>query len=132
MATKLLPVGSEFQVNSAIPNSFSTDGTANSQDFPSIATLSDGRYAVVYQSNSSTTDIDIHAAFVTAAGVASQSFGVDRNGGVQSQPVAAGRGGGGFGVAFTDTLNGSDTNTNINWLPVSNAGTVGTQLSIAD
>src|SRR4051812_14203738 len=93
MATKLLPLGSEFQVNSNIFPAPSTDGTLNSQDFPSIATLSDGRFAVVYQSTFSTVppvDIDIHFAFVTAAGVAAQSSAVDRPNGLQTQPVAAG------------------------------------------
>jgi hypothetical protein len=139
MARKLLPVGSEFQVNSNIFPSPSTDGTANSQDFPSIATLSDGRYAVVYQSNLSATDFDIHYAFVTAAGVASQSDFVYRPTGIQSEPVAAGRtgaSGGGFGVAWTDEHTAANVNDpgshDINYRTVSATGVLGPVVAIAD
>src|SRR5689334_22349250 len=129
MATKLLPVGSEFQVNSDIPG-FGVEGTFNSQDFASIANLSDGRYAVVYQANFSTTDFDIHYAFVTAAGVGSQSNLVSRNVGLQSQPVAAGRAGGGFGVAWTDETRANTSfltpdETDINYRTVSATGVLG-------
>jgi hypothetical protein len=139
MATKLLPVGSEFQVNSNIFPTPSTDGTLNSQDFPSIATLSDGRYAVVYQSALSATDIDIHYAFVTTAGVASQSDFVYRPVSIQSQPVAAGRTaatGGGFGVAWTDERTAANVldpgSKDINYRTVSPTGVLGPVVAIAD
>ena len=50
--TKLLPVGSEFQVNSNIFPTPSTDGTLNSQDFPSMK-LKDSFYS--WSNNSSTS-----------------------------------------------------------------------------
>src|SRR5215203_5601053 len=137
MATKLLPLGSEFQVNSNIFPAPSTDGTLNSQDFPSIATLSDGRYAVVYQSNFSATDFDIHYAFVTAAGVVSPSDFVDRFSNLQTQPVAAGfLSGGGFGVAWTDVLTAGGVaepgSNNINYRTVSSTGVLGSIIAIGD
>jgi hypothetical protein len=117
MATKLIPVGSEFQVNSRIFPSPSPDGTAFGQQFPAIATLTDGRFAVVYQSqsNAADTDIDIHYAFVNPDGTAAAASFVYRPLGLQTQPVAAGRPGGGFGVAWTDSLTStgaSDVNPN--------------------
>jgi hypothetical protein len=136
MATKLLLLGSEFQVNSNMSGFLPPLGTADSQDFPSIATLTDGRFAVVYQSTFSSTDIDAVYAFVTPAGVASQATFVAFRDGLQTQPVAAGRAGGGFGVAWMDQFkaSGADdgTSTDINYTTFSSTGGVGTIIGIQD
>jgi hypothetical protein len=52
MPNKINPVGSEFQVNSNIFTFMpgNTEGTQFDQRNPAIATLSDGRFAVVYES----------------------------------------------------------------------------------
>src|SRR5215216_5498263 len=117
MPSKLIPVGSEFQVNSNIFPPPDTDGTAFSQDFPSIAVLTDGRFAVVYQSQFNLVDIDIHYAFVSATGTASTASFVYRPTLLQTQPDAAGRQDGGFGVAWTDERDAAgvaDPTTDIN------------------
>src|SRR5215216_4023987 len=139
MPTKLIPVGSEFQVNSNIFTPPSTDGTLFDQDFPSIATLSDGRFAVVYESqfNAANTDIDIHYAFVSATGTASGASFVYRPAAQQTQPVAAGfLSGGGFGVAWRDQLNADGTDDsaspNINYRTVSATGVLGPVVAIGD
>src|SRR5262249_6646998 len=137
MVAKLLPIGSEFQINSNIFPAPSTDGTLNAQDFPSIAALSDGRFAVVYQSDFGGGDFDVHFAFVTAAGVASPSIAVYRPSGAQTQPVAAGfLSGGGFGVAWTDVLKTNGANDaaspNINYRTVSATGVLGPVVAIGD
>src|SRR5215470_8404611 len=70
MATKLSPVGSEFQVNQAIVGSV---GIAHNQERPDVVPLTDGRFVVVYDSNFNITgtDIDIHAHFINANGTLS-------------------------------------------------------------
>ena len=64
MATKLTPVGSQFQVNLV---------TANNQGLPDIAPLAADRFAMVFETwaNTSATDIDIYVQFVNANGTLS-------------------------------------------------------------
>src|SRR6476660_5763962 len=114
MASKINPVGAEFQVNSNVGGG---NGTANPQTLPSIATLGDGRFAIVYQSqfDVAATDDDIHYVFINANGTASPAASVYGPSGLQTQPVTAGRLDGGFGAAWTDALTaagGSDANPN--------------------
>jgi hypothetical protein len=135
MASKLNPVGTEFQVNS---NIVGANGTAFSQAQSAIATLTDGRFAVVYQSqlDAANTDVDISYAFVNPDGTAAASSFVYAPSGLQNQPVAAGRAGGGFGVAWTDVFTSTgaaDANpNNINFRTVSSAGVLGAVVAVAD
>jgi hypothetical protein len=64
MATRLNPVGSEFQVNTI---------TNNSQTDPDITSVPDGRLAVVYehQFNAAGTDYDIYGQYVNTNGTPS-------------------------------------------------------------
>jgi hypothetical protein len=90
--------------------------------------LSDGRFAVVYQSQFNTvgSDIDIHFAFVNASGVASPARSVITFVGPQTHAAAAGRLGGGFGVAWSDERTSTGTAdalpNNINFRAVSSTG----------
>src|SRR5689334_19339959 len=97
VANKINPVGSEFQVNSI---------TTFAQGSPSIAALTDGRFAIVYDSSvdAAGSNFDIHSAFVNANGSASVTGMVYTAGGEQGQPATAGRLDGGFGVAWIDEL----------------------------
>src|SRR5262245_2240783 len=102
MATKLSPVGSQFQVNQ---NLGSGSGIDFDQDSPNIAALSDGRFVVVYNSqfNAAATDIDIHAHFVNANGtVSGNAFAVASPGGIQQNPAVAARSDGGFTTVWQD------------------------------
>jgi hypothetical protein len=70
MGNNVNPIGTEFQVNANIFPSLSTDGTQFSQEDPSIATLTDGPFAVVYESHVDPAfdAVEIHYAFVNANG----------------------------------------------------------------
>jgi hypothetical protein len=102
MATKLSPVGSQFQVNQDLGGGF---GINFFQYSPDIAPLSDGRLVVVYASNfnGAGTDVDIHAHFVNANGtVSGNAFTVASPGGVQTDPAVAARSDGGFTTVWQD------------------------------
>src|SRR5215468_5634830 len=102
MATKLTPVGTEFQVNQDLGFG---NGISFNQAFPDIAPLSDGRFVVVYPSdfNAAATDIDIHAHFVNANGtVSGAAFAIEGAFGIQQDPAVAGRGDGGFTTVWQD------------------------------
>src|SRR5262245_9440884 len=102
MATKLTPIGTEFQVNQDFGGG---EGISFNQVFPDIVPLSDGRFVVVYQSqfNAAATDLDIHAHFVNANGtVSGAAFPVARPGGIQQDPAVAARGDGGFTTVWQD------------------------------
>jgi hypothetical protein len=96
MATKLSPVGTEFQVNQI---------TANNQSFPDITPLSDGRFIVVYRRffDSDGDDIDILGQFVNPNGTLSGAtrFVADSSG-IQDDPAVAARSGGGFTTVWQD------------------------------
>ena len=64
MATKLTPVGSQFQVNQGVLGSL-TDGINNGQALPDIAPLSDGRFVVVFQSSFAVCAIEKCVGLVT-------------------------------------------------------------------
>ena len=103
MATKLLPVGSQFQVNL---------DTNNGQALPEIAWLGAGRFVVVYQSEflADRSDSDILGQFVNADGTLSGfSIPIATFGGIQAAPAVAPRGGGGFTTVWVDlgTVTGS-------------------------
>jgi hypothetical protein len=137
MANKVTPIGSEFQVNKNIfvPPSF--DGTAFGQIRPSVAALTDGRFAVVYNSQPSATgNDDIHFAIVDSNGnVGSKSF-VYRATGLQGPSAVAGRLDGGFGVAWSDELTSTgaaDSHpNNINYRTVSGDGVLGPVIAVGD
>src|SRR5262245_38238074 len=102
MATKLSPVGSEFQINQNLGGGI---GTNFDQRLPDITPLSDGRFVVVYENQftSLNDDVDIHAHFINANGTVSGSaFFVEGDGGWQFAPAVAARGGGGFTTAWQD------------------------------
>jgi hypothetical protein len=135
MASKLTPVGTEFQVNSNISPS-PTVGTQFAQKLPVIATLTDGRFAVVYQSHFNTGDEDIQYAFVNPDGTASPASFVYGPSAAQTEPATAGRLDGGFGVVWRDELTaagGADANPqNINFRTVSSTGVWGSVLAIGN
>src|SRR5262245_58744347 len=127
MATKLSPVGSQFQVNqSLVPGG--SNGIDFPQDLPDIAPLSDGRFVVVYQSEFSASgfDVDIHAHVVSANGTLSGgTIAVANPGGVQLAPAVAARGDGGFTTVWQDfgTTTGSlDPSPNIYYAVTNSAG----------
>src|SRR5690348_3778470 len=102
MATKLLPVGSEFQVNQATQD---TTGIANIQTNPDVVSLADGRFVAVYDSffDSGGVDIDVLAHFVNANGTLSgTTLGPATQGGIQELPAVAARGDGGFTTVWQD------------------------------
>jgi hypothetical protein len=131
MATRLIANGSEFQLN--VDNG-GGNGISGNQRFPDATALSDGRFAIGYQSafsggadqgaitrilNSSVTYLDVFSNAGTA----------------QNEPALAPRLDGGFGVVFTNEShadNTADTSLNITYRTVSAAGALGTPLAIAD
>jgi hypothetical protein len=132
MATRLLLNGSEFQVN--VDNG-GGNGISGNQFLPDAATLTDGRFAIGYESNlfggadhgaiarivdSSVTYVDV---FFNA-------------GSIQSNPALAPRLDGGFGVAFTNQSHADNTadatGPNITYRTVSATGALGTPLAIGD
>ena len=131
-------LGSDFQINI---NSGAGDGVLGNQDLPQVTVLSDGRFAVVYQSDhlGDNTDPDPIAALYNVDGSVSSFNFLDvlNHTGSQSQPTIAGQlPGGSFGVVFTNDrhANGSvDVNpNNITYVQVAANGTLGTPLAIAD
>jgi hypothetical protein len=96
MATKLSPVGSEFQVDQI---------TTLSQQSPDIAALSDGRFVVVYEHywDAAGNDIDIEGQFVNANGTLSGStLPTAISGGKQHDPAVAANTVGGFTTVWQD------------------------------
>jgi hypothetical protein len=100
MATKLSPVGSQFQVNQI---------TANDQTVPDITPLSDGRFVVVFNSffDAPGTDIDVYGQFVNANGTLSGgSIPIAAPNGIQQNPAVAARSDGGFTTVWQDSGTG--------------------------
>jgi FG-GAP-like repeat len=131
-------LGSDFQINI---NSGAGDGVLGNQLHPQVAVLTDGRFAVVYQSDhlGDPTDPDPIAALYNVDGSLSSFNFLDvlNHTGSQSQPTIAGQlPGGSFGVVFTNDrhANGSvDANPgNITYVRVAANGTLGTPLAIGD
>jgi hypothetical protein len=96
MATKLSPVGSQFQVNQV---------TSLDQFAPEITPLSGGGFVVVYThvvlSNGS--NLDLYAQFVNPNGTLSGALiPVETDGGIQRDPAVAARAGGGFTTVWRD------------------------------
>ena len=119
MASKLAPVGSQFQVNLT---------TLNNQSNPDVALFSDGRFVVVYEDffAADGTDIDILAQFVDANGTLSgNTISLAFPEGVQTDPALAARGDGGFTTVWRDfgTANGSpDPHPDIHYAVTNSAG----------
>ncbi len=129
-------LGSDFQINKDIGGGHEVLGN---QEFPQATTLSDGRFAVVYQSNLNPTDPDPVATIFNADGTASFDF-VDlfSEGSTSVQPVVAALPGGGFGVAFTNdghfnnTIDPNPNNIVYASAAADAAGTVSSTLSVGD
>src|SRR4051794_36297163 len=91
MATRLIPVGSEFQVNQATPKS---------QFLPDVVALTDGRFAVVYGNDF--PDFDIYGQFVNPNGtISGTTLLIEQPTGFQLDPAAAPRLDSGFVGGFT-------------------------------
>jgi hypothetical protein len=105
MATRFIPVGSEFQVNQGF-----TDG---SQDDADIAVLSDGRFFVAYERGfgGGSSDIDIRGQIVNTDGTLGPFALPTVDLGVQVNPAVAprttGAGAGGAVVVWEDQNVGS-------------------------
>jgi hypothetical protein len=94
MATKLIPVGAEFQVNQITPRD---------QVGADVVALSDGRFAVVYGSNINNGDTDVYGQFVNANGtVSGMTLLIEQPTGLQFNPAAAARLDGGFTTVWED------------------------------
>jgi hypothetical protein len=131
MATRLLTVGTEFQVNVDIGGG---DGTSGSQILPQAAALTDGHFVIVYQSDHF-GDVNERNAIARVLGSINYldvSFATL----FQGEPAVAPRSGGSFGVAYTDERHApgtADANPyNINYRTVSAAGALGTTIAIGD
>ena len=112
MANNFTPVGTELQVNTDI---------ANGQLDPDIAVMTDGRFAVVYESTAAS--VNIRLQFVTADGVRDGAIvNVESDAGDQINPVVTQFGAGAIviwhDVAVTDE---------IHYRTVSSAGALGAE-----
>src|SRR5262245_16466774 len=130
MATRVLLTGAQFRVNI---NTGGGNGVDGDQIFPQAATLTDGRIAVVYQTDlAGGTETDPIAAVIGSIG----SLDVFNFSNHQDEPVVAARLDGGVGVAFTNERHADATldanGPNITYRPVTSAGTLGTALAIGD
>src|SRR5262245_43162179 len=133
MATRLLPNGSEFQVN---VDNFSGNGLLGSQLSPDATALTDGRLAILYESDffGSPTDSDPIARILGSTNyLDAYPFGNN-----QTQPAVAARADGGFGLVFADERKANGTTVdvangpNITYVPISSTGVRGTALAIGD
>jgi FG-GAP-like repeat len=134
-------LGSDFQIN--ILDTSSGTGIAGNQILSQVTTLSDGRFAVVYQSdfqgNSADTD-PVEALFDNSGNFSSPAttiiYSAHGAPGLQTQPVVTARPGGGFGIAFTNVLHADGTadanGTNITYVPIAASGQPGLPLAVAD
>ena len=130
-------LGSDFQINK---DAGAGQGIFGNQDLPQITALTDGRFAVVYQSDYSgnASDQESIAAVYNADGSVSSIPYLDVYNAIlnQSQPTVAALPGGGFGVVFTNQLHANssvDANpNNITYVRVAANGTLGTPLAIGD
>ncbi len=138
MATRFL--GSEFQINVDGGGGY---GITGAQLLPRLTTLSDGRFAVVYETVPGSTlgDIvngDVIAAVFNADGSASSInfLNVFNSSVNQAEPDLAALPGGGFGVVFDNVAHAdgsADPNPdNITYVRVSANGALGTPLAIGD
>ena len=138
-------LGSDFQINvdgHLIGGGGSPgNGIVGFQGSPQVTTLSDGRFAVIYQSyfDGSMLNLELIAAIYNADGSVSSIPYLDvfNHSGNQTQPTVAGKlPGGGFGVAFRNEHhadNSVDANPyNITYVRVAANGTLGTPLAIGD
>jgi FG-GAP-like repeat len=129
-------IGSQFQINT-----FGVDDSlSGNQQLPQIATLSDGRFAVVYQNDTAgnPSDLESDADVFTTDGTEAFNGHVDvlnypNN---QSQPVLAALPDGSFGVAFTNERHANGVadpgSTNITYMRVKANGQLGLPLTVAD
>jgi FG-GAP-like repeat len=129
-------LGSDFQINI---DDGGGSGLLGNQQLPQITTLTDGRFAVVYQSDflGNSADEDIIEALFNADGTPSIALlGVYAPTGLQRAPAAAALPGGGYGVVLTDNhhANGTaDANPfNITYVRVASNGIPMSVLAIAD
>src|SRR5262245_42303395 len=133
MATRLLPSGSEFQVNvnSSQP---AGNGLLGIQSVPDAAVLNDGRFVIGYQSEFSGNPADIDPIIRILGGV--NYLDTDLSFDNQTEPALAPRSDGGVGIVFTNDLHagaGPDANgPNITYRQVTAVGTVLGALAIGD
>jgi hypothetical protein len=131
-------LGQDFQINSF--DSPTLSGILGNQGLPRVTTLSDGRFAAVYESEfqGDSTDFDIVGAVFAADGSPSTPIVKTIYGALkqQLQPVDAALPGGGFGTAFYNQLHADGTldanGLNIIYERVSATGVAGTPLAIGD
>jgi FG-GAP-like repeat len=130
MASKLTPVGSEFQVNQ---NLGAGTGINNDQSLPDIAPLNDGRFAISYVSKLSGTDWDIFGQFVDPMGSLSGPIRfINTFAGIQSNPASTPRTDGGFTTVYEDFgPSGTFTHSNIRAVSNNTAGTASGVVQIA-
>jgi hypothetical protein len=140
MSTILIPIGPDRQINI---DDGGGNGVTGAQQFPQIAALPDGRFAIVYQSPAfgNAADNDIIAALVNPDGSFSPLVypsDVYLVGGQQITPAVAARRDGGFGVVFTNehhAVGSADPNgTNITYrrVDVTDVGPPPSPVAIAD
>jgi hypothetical protein len=118
MATRLVPSGSEFQVN--------VTDTTGSQGNPRAATLTDGRIAVTYETSGGDVTVTAIGSFLNRLTEA----------GTQTDPVVAPRLGGETGIVFTDNSHADGTadpnGPNITYRVISASGSSPNSTAIAD
>src|SRR5262245_51569770 len=104
MATRLLPNGSDFQVNI---DAFGGNGLSGNQQFPDATTLSDGRFVIGYQSDYFGSASEIDPVIRMFGG--SRYLDVSPALGQERDVALAPRNDGGVGIVFSDTAhaNGS-------------------------
>ena len=100
-------LGSDFQVNAF----FSGSGLAGNQWLEQVTPLSDGRFAVVYQSDymGNTFDPDVLRAVYNPDGTSPLYGFVNGYSGAQVEPAVAAKPDGGFGVAFVNSRHADGT-----------------------
>jgi hypothetical protein len=110
-------------------------GGPGSQNSPAMATQSDGRIALVYQTDVSGGTDPIAALNVNTIVSTITYVDLFPHNGFQTQPVIAALSGGAFGTAFGSTNHAdgtADTSRNIVYVRVASNGTLGTPLAIGD
>src|SRR5262245_58838275 len=132
----LTPLAPEFQIN---VNDGGNNGISGNQDLAAVTVLTDGRFAVTYQSEffGASTDNDPIVALFNADGTTSVDYvDVNNSGAQQKVPAVAPRLDGGLGVVFQNDRhanNSADANgPNIVYAPVTAAGAVLPRIAVAD
>jgi hypothetical protein len=136
MATTLIPLGPDFQINI---NSGANNGISGNQDLADVALLPDGRFVVVYQSEyfGDSADTDPIFAIFNENGSTSLAYSDVFNAGThQRVPAVAASSTGGFGVVFQNDRHANNTadanGPNITYVPVSATGAIGSRIAVGD